>query len=97
MYCILLEHLRNTTSILDPRCAQLQQLAKVRGTETSNRIPPLCSVPRRAWNDWTTIRRDVESAETVASSALAGRDVVQAKLANGVNPWVQESQRWEVG
>ena len=72
-------------------------LPKVRGTETTNRIPPLCSVPWRAWNDWTAIRRDVESAETVASSALAGRDVVQAKLTSGVNPWVQEAQRWEVG
>jgi hypothetical protein len=83
---------RNTTLILNPWRAQLQQLPKVRCPIPSYRIPALSSVPARTRNHRASIRRNIKPTQTIATRRLSIHDIIQAELSHGINPRVQEPQ-----
>lgn len=83
--------------ILHPGSAQLQELSKIRCSNTSSRIPTLCSIPACARDDWATIWLGVKSGVSIASRRCTMHNIVKSNMSNGVDPRVQKSKGRKLG
>jgi len=92
---VLALHAPFSRPTISTRQRSLEQLRKIRGSQSRHWVPSTGSIPSGMGNDGASVGRAVESSEAIATRASTEHYIVEC-IGIGVEKGVQEAKRWLV-